>query len=70
VLDKEDKEVTQHLKGQIVHFHYLIIIKRVLQWKQLNVIASVQSQSDNINRMITIAELVGNIKYDRLLFKS
>jgi hypothetical protein len=28
-----------------------------VQWKPLNVIALGQSQSDNINRMITIAEL-------------
>jgi hypothetical protein len=28
----------------------------LLQWKPLNVIALVQTQSDNINRMITITE--------------
>jgi hypothetical protein len=29
----------------------------LVQWRPLNVIALVQGQSDNINRMITIAEL-------------
>jgi len=34
---------------------------KLLQWKPLNVITLVQSQSDNINRMITIAELADNL---------
>jgi hypothetical protein len=33
----------------------------LLQWKPLNVITLVQHQIDNINRMITIAELADNI---------
>jgi hypothetical protein len=32
-------------------------IKSNIQWRPLNVIALAQGQSDNINRMITIAEL-------------
>jgi hypothetical protein len=33
----------------------------IIQWKPLNVIALVPSQSDNINRMITIAKLAENL---------
>jgi hypothetical protein len=37
-------------------FSWLKQTKSRLQWKPRNVIALVQGQSDNINRMITIAE--------------
>ncbi len=47
-----------------------IFKKLILQWKPLNVIALVRSQSDNINRMITIAEVVDKLQNMTLLFKS
>ncbi len=43
---------TQSFNGYIKILNILL-----LQWKPLNVIASVQTQTDNINRMITIAEV-------------
>jgi hypothetical protein len=44
-----------------------VLLKQVIQWKPLNVITLVQSQSDNINGMITITEQTLAVYVEKLI---